>query len=95
MSRTYKKVPGFKDRNPFMKNYSNRRLRRLSVENSLASGGAYRKHTCPWDICDWKWFYFSKQEMIEHGESRFEMYPHRYKSREHAIKKEIARARSK
>lgn len=59
MSRSYKKNAWVCDRNPFMKNYANRRVRRkqinLNGEEETGNYGWYRKVTCPWDICDWKW----------------------------------------
>lgn len=57
MSRSYKKNPWVCDRNPFMKNYANRRLRRkpIDLEDGVdPSRSAYKKFSCPWDICDWK-----------------------------------------
>lgn len=95
MSRTLKKLPGFKDRNPFMKNYANRRLRRVSVDETPKSGKSYRMHTNPYCISDYKWFYFTKLELIERGEWMFKVYPNKYRSSEQAIKAEIAKMRSK
>lgn len=55
MSRSYKKNVWVCDRNPFMKNYANRRLRRKSsFDDVFADRGWYKKTSCPWDICDWK-----------------------------------------
>ena len=56
MSRSRKRYAGYADRNPFMKRYANRRLRRLPVDRPIANGKSYRKHTCSYDICDWKCF---------------------------------------
>lgn len=59
MSRSYKKNPWVCDRNPFMKNYANRRLRRhhIDIDGADETGDYawYKRVTCPWDICDWKW----------------------------------------
>lgn len=56
MSRSYKKNVWLCDRNPFMKNYANRRLRRKSpFDDSFADGKWYRRVTCPYEICDFKW----------------------------------------
>ena len=111
MSRSVKKVPGFTDRNPFMKNYANKRLRCRSRDSLRpqftqvlsydtlvsdwndvwdyrwsysrrdvyevtydsfdnprlpANHMSYRKNTCSWDICDWKWFYWSPREVEEY-----------------------------
>jgi hypothetical protein len=62
MSRSRKKTPGWCDRNPWMKRYANRRFRRFKGE--VQDGNWYRHYTDPWDICDYKWLYFSKQEVI-------------------------------
>ena len=56
MSRSRKRYAGYADRNPFMKNYANRRLRRLPVDHVIANGKSYRKYACSYDICDFKWF---------------------------------------
>lgn len=64
MSRSYKKTPGFKDRNPWFKNYANRRIRRTSRE--FANGGSYKKHTCSWEICEYKWLFYSDVEFKSH-----------------------------
>lgn len=67
MSRSYKKNPWVCDRNPFMKNYANRRLRRqhIDIDGADESGGHawYKRVTCPYDICDWKYKY---PESLEH-----------------------------
>lgn len=57
MSRSFKKTPGYKDRDPFMKNYANRRVRRKSVTYVIANGKAYRKESCSYDICDHLWLH--------------------------------------
>ena len=58
MSRSYKKNLWIKDCNKFYKKYSNRRFRRTTCD--WANGNSYRKHTCPYDLCDWKWLYDPK-----------------------------------
>ena len=77
MSRSRKKVGGFVDRNPYMKKYANRRVRRLSaeqVEHEFGGGKSarVRRYTCPWDICDFKDVYFSVGEV----EAMFIRHPH-------------------
>ena len=59
MSRSFKKHPWVCDRNPWMKNYANRRFRRYNGE--VQNGKWYRKYTCPYDICDWKFLYSDKE----------------------------------
>lgn len=58
MSRSYKKHPWVCDRNPFMKNYANRRIRRQHIDldgaDETGDHAWYKRVTCPWDICDWK-----------------------------------------
>lgn len=63
MSRSYKKTLGYCDRNPFMKNQSNRRLRRLPIDKTLADGRAYAKLMCPWDICDFRFVHYSESRL--------------------------------
>lgn len=65
MSRSYKKTPGYYDRNPFMKNYANRRVRKKPVDFDLADGNAYRRLTCPWDICDYKNPFFGTDDELK------------------------------
>lgn len=68
MSRSVKKHWITKDCNSFMKNYANRRLRRIVIINEGLdedlSGGkinislnnnSYRKYTSPYEISDWGW----------------------------------------
>lgn len=86
MSRSYKTVMGYCDRNPFMKRYANRRVRHI---NSIPSGGAYRKVTCSWNICDWTWIWHSRQEVID----LYTAYPFYYTQKE--IQKEISKLRRK
>lgn len=50
MARSYK-APWVCDRNPMMKNYANRVLRRNRGE--IPSGCWYRKYSDPWSISDW------------------------------------------
>ncbi len=52
MARTYKKA-WVKDRNPFMKNYANRIVRR--ERSDIPDGKQYRKFFCSWSISDWSW----------------------------------------
>lgn len=52
MARSRKKHPWVCDRNPWMKNYANRRIRRIKTHIEIADGGSYRRYTCPWNICD-------------------------------------------
>lgn len=54
MSRSTKR-PWICDRNPWAKNYANRILRRAKRTHDLANGNAYRKFSCSWNICDYKW----------------------------------------
>lgn len=54
MSRSWKKVYGHVDRNPFMKNQANRRIRQLSIDVAVSDGSDYKKFFCSYDICDFK-----------------------------------------
>ena len=70
MARSMKKVGGWKDRHPYMKNYANRRLRRKSVDFNLSDGKMYKKLTCSYDICDWKSLYYTEAEVIKATQPR-------------------------
>lgn len=54
MSRSYKKVPCYKDYNRGMKKCVNRYLRRNYLD--IPSGRAYKKLFCSYDICDCRFF---------------------------------------
>ena len=77
MSRSFKKVPGYVDRNPFMKKYSNKLLRKASKDrlqmlsnpdeyDDKSSLFSYFKKASvnPYDICDWRSLYFSNSHLI-------------------------------
>ena len=72
MSRSYKKHLGFVDRDPWSKNYANRRLRRLKPSifdtdqvEPVVSGSSYKKYSCSYDICDFKCVYHGGNSEIE------------------------------
>lgn len=69
MSRSFKKVPGYKDRNPWYKRHANRIVRRRQNWRKIGSGKDYKKLVCSYDICDWSWFYFTDKEIIKHAMS--------------------------
>lgn len=74
MSRSYKKVAGWVDSNPWRKRLTNKRLRRRlsKIEFEIASGKAYRKEFQSWDICDWRVCFFNEQDIDEwYGESSY------------------------
>ncbi|MDE5777312.1 MAG: hypothetical protein K2I10_02195 [Lachnospiraceae bacterium] len=52
MSRSYKRIPCWKDYNKGMKKCANRYLRRNYL--IVPSGNAYRKMFCSYEICDYK-----------------------------------------
>lgn len=61
MSRSYKKHPWYKDRSPYMKNQANRKVRRYKGEN--LNHKSYRKLFQSWDICDYKFDGYGKEEI--------------------------------
>lgn len=77
MSRSFKKVAGYVDRNPFMKKYSNKSLRRASraslqaISNpneydGLISSFSYFKR-CSVDqyrICDYRSLYYTERQLL-------------------------------
>ena len=70
MSRSYKHTPSCGEgKNKFMKNYSNRVIRRkLNNEDFILQGNDYRKVVEPWEIEDYRWY------------STFGMYSARHKN---------------
>lgn len=77
MSRSVKKTAGYCDRNPFMKNYANRKIRRIPIEIEEDwvdpipyKGNGYRRNMCSYDICDFKWHYFGGFEEFYQRELR-------------------------
>ena len=82
MSRSKKKTPGFCDRNPWAKTYANRRFRRIcpdDFEDQFGGGKSnrHRRYTCPWDICDFKFLYYSEQEVkrcVSHERGYYTLY---------------------
>lgn len=77
MSRSFKKVPGYVDRNPFMKRYSNKSLRRASraslqaisdpnaYDHKVSSFSSFKRCSVnPYDICDWRFMCFSEKELM-------------------------------
>lgn len=65
MSRSYKKIPLVKDKNKGSKKFANRTVRRY--DDSIASGGGYRKIFCSYNISD-----FSFTETFEEYKQRNE-----------------------
>lgn len=56
MSRSYKHTPRSGDKkDKFYKNYSNRKLRRIPIEEeSYPKHNNYKKIICSWEICDYE-----------------------------------------
>ncbi len=73
MSRSYRKTPGWVDRNPFGKNQANRRVRRTP---NVPDGKVYRKFYQMYDICDYKMLYYgyTKKDEQAFKEKRREAY---------------------
>lgn len=69
MSRSRKKTAGWCDRSPWFKTYWNRKFRRFAkrIENDVDDGCWYRKYSCSYSICDYKFLYYTK------GEVRYEL----------------------
>jgi hypothetical protein len=67
MSRSFKRTPGFCDRNPFFKNQANRRVRK---DWGIPNGKAYRKVYDSWSICDYRFLFFTKEEVDEFSRDR-------------------------
>ena len=69
MSRSKKKTWGWTDHHTpnsrHQKRFANKKVRR--TEN-IPNGGAYKKLYCSYDICDYKFLYFSRVEVCEYLE---------------------------
>lgn len=60
MSRSYKKHPGWCDRNPFYKKVANRKVRRCS---DVIDGSMYKKIEESWKIHDYKNIIWTKDDL--------------------------------
>ena len=65
MSRSFK-APWIKDGSKTAKNFANRKIRRLSVEEDIVNGMLYKRYYSQYDICDYRfkynpypWLYFN------------------------------------
>ena len=71
MSRSYRKVPGHKDHNTWFKKYHRRKFRRYAnnLNNEIKSNSKpYVKFCDVWDWCDWKFLYYTKEELTKSRE---------------------------
>ena len=67
MSRSYKKTPGWTQSSScnysrFMKRYANRRFRKY--KGDVQNGNWHKKYLDPWTICDYKFLYYSRNEVL-------------------------------
>jgi len=65
MSRSYKRFPGFADREGgtakrYIKRCANRKVRKTYV---VGNGGSYKKHFEQWDIEDYNFRFYSKNDV--------------------------------
>ena len=62
MSRSYKKNPSVKCEHSckWGKKQANRKFRHTT--DDISNGNYYRKVYCTWDVCDYKYVAFSKEE---------------------------------
>jgi len=60
MSRSFKKTPGWCDRNPHAKRQANKLVRRF--KEKIPNGRAYRRLYCSWNICDYRSLYFTESK---------------------------------
>lgn len=54
MSKSYKKNPVCKDRNPWAKGQANKKVRKY--KDTIANGKQYKKIYSSWNICDWVYY---------------------------------------
>lgn len=62
MSRSRKKVWGWCDKSKGMKRFANKAVRNTQ---NLGNGSCFKRCFCSYDICDWKFLYFSDTERQE------------------------------
>ena len=94
MARSYKKTLGWLDGgHAYEKRMANKKIRRTP---NIPNGVAYRKVTDPWDICDWKYLFWTTREMYRWYVEDFDLNGPcgSFKTREDAIRA-MARARCK
>jgi len=71
MSRSRKKVWGFVDRNPYMKQQANKKVRRTF---DIPNGKYYRKIGNSYDICDHKWLAFNHKDIGDWVDEPWKLY---------------------
>ena len=66
MSRSRKKVWGWTDHraqsSKIDKRFANKKVRKIY---NIQNGGSFKKVYCSYNICDYKFLYFSKREALE------------------------------
>lgn len=77
MSRSYKKVAGFKDYTKGMKRLANKRVRHC--KNLDGKGGTFKKVSDSYSITDWNNRAYSKKEIREIKENEEKFYTKWYK----------------
>ena len=86
MSRSYKKHPGYCDRNIFMKKYFNRSVRRANKvklcsyeeELSIPPRGGYKKFNCSYDIRDYDYVIYNHKSLNEEDWQEFSLKKHKW-----------------
>lgn len=63
MSRSWKKTPGYLDRNPYNKNQANRKVRHTW---DVPDGGSYKKIFESYNICDYACPFYTDYEHAEY-----------------------------
>ena len=79
MSRSYKRTPYVgltKDK--FFKNYANRKLRRLPLDELPLQHNSYKKNFSSYDICDYEWTHYSFEAWWRDAVARWKNYGYRY-----------------
>jgi hypothetical protein len=65
MSRSYQKTAGWTDKwrtKNFIKRYANKKVRKTK---DIPNGKAFKKLYESYDICDYKFLFYSKKEVLE------------------------------
>ena len=65
MSRSYKHTPGWTDGGTPYRKWAKRQANKIVRKAKVVhNGSAYKKLYCSYDICDYKFIYYSKKEIL-------------------------------
>ena len=90
MSRSYKHTPrSGKQKDKYFKRYSNRKVRRLPIDEHPSKGKTYKKVLHDYSICDYETVGISFEEYWRHLKRRFGNCPNLLGTKEEAYREYI------